>query len=157
MFASMLGSFLTIIILTGILVGVITIIAVTASSDEVVIDKKTVLVMKLDKTIADRAPKMPVFAFTGTEKPTGLSDILKNLKKAKADKNISGIFLDLSGVAASMATVEEIREGLLDFKTSGKFVWAYSEGYDQKAYYVATASDRICSSLKKNVKAILNL
>lgn len=143
MFASMLGSFLTIIILTGILVGVITIIAVTASSDEVVIDKKTVLVMKLDKTIADRAPKMPVFAFTGTEKPTGLSDILKNLKKAKADKNISGIFLDLSGVAASMATVEEIREGLLDFKTSGKFVWAYSEGYDQKAYYVATASDRI--------------
>jgi protease-4 len=143
MFASMLGSFLTILILTVILVGIIAIIAVSASDDEVVIDKNTVLVMKLDKSIVDRAPRMPVFAFTGTEKPTGLTDILKNLKKAKADKNITGIYLDLSGVAASMATIEEIREGLLDFKKSGKFIWSYSEGYDQKAYYLATAGDKI--------------
>ena len=79
----------------------------------------------------------------GTEKYLGLTDILKNLKKAKTDKNVPGIYLDLSSVQASMATVEEIREGLLDFKKSGKFIWAYSEGYDQKAYYLASTADKI--------------
>ena len=143
MFASMLGTVLVLIILFIISLGIVAGIVAATSSDEVVIDKNTILVFKMDKPVADRSPKMPVFGMFGTEKYLGLTDILKNLKKAKTDKNVPGIYLDLSSVQASMATVEEIREGLLDFKKSGKFIWAYSEGYDQKAYYLASTADKI--------------
>ncbi|MCX6281445.1 MAG: signal peptide peptidase SppA [Bacteroidetes bacterium] len=143
MFASMLGTFLVILIIFLISLGIIAGIVAVASNDEVTIDKNTVLVIKLDKAIADRSPSMPVFSLNGTEKYTGLNDILNNLKKAADDKNIAGICLDLSIVQASMATVEEIREGLIEFRKSGKFVWAYSEGFDQKAYYLASVADKI--------------
>lgn len=143
MFASMLGTFLVLMILFFLTVGIIAGIVAATSSDEVVIEKNTMLVLKFDRTIADRAPKMPLLGMYGTEKYSGLTDILKNLKKAKKDKSIAGIWLDLSMVPANMATTEEIREGLLDFKNSGKFIWAYSEGYDQKAYYLASVADKI--------------
>lgn len=143
MFASMLGTFLVFVFLFLISLGIVAGIIAAASSDEVIIYKNTMLVLKMDKPMADRSPKMPVFGMFGTEKYASLTDILKNLKKAKTDKNISGIYLDLSSIQASMATVEEIREGLLDFKKSGKFIWAYSEGFDQKAYYLASAADKI--------------
>ncbi|TRZ71228.1 MAG: signal peptide peptidase SppA, partial [Bacteroidetes bacterium] len=118
-------------------------IVAAASSDEVVIDKNTVIVVKLNKQIADRSPKMPVINMFGTEKYSGLTDILNNLKKARTDKNVPGIYLDLSDVQVSMATIEEIREALIDFRTSGKFIWAFSEGYSQKAYYLASVADKI--------------
>ena len=124
-------------------IGIVAGSVAAASNDEVVIDKNTVLVLKMDKPIADRVPKMPVLVMFGAEKYSGLTEILRNLKKAKTDKNVPGIYLDLSTVQASMATVEEIREGLLDFKKSGKFIWAYSEGYDQKSYYLASTADKI--------------
>ncbi|MCX6286723.1 MAG: S49 family peptidase [Bacteroidetes bacterium] len=143
MFASMLGTFLVIVILFLVSIGIVAGIVAVASNDEVVIDKNTVLVIKMDKPIADRVPKMPVFRMMGAEKYAGLTEILKDLKKAKTDKNVPGIYLDLSTIQASMATIEEIREGLLDFKKSGKFIWAYSEGYDQKAYYLASVADKI--------------
>lgn len=143
MFASMLGTFLLIVILFIISLGIIAGIVAVASSDEVVISKNTILVMKMDKPLADRSPKMPVFGMFGAEKYAGLTEILDNLKKAKTDKNVPGIYLDLSSVQASMATVQEIRDGLLDFKKSGKFIWAFSEGYDQKAYYLASTADKI--------------
>jgi protease-4 len=141
--ASMLGTFLVIMLFALISIGIIAGIVAVASSDETVIDKNTVLVMKLDQPFADRAPKLPVLSMMGGEKMTGLNDILANLKKAKSDPNIKGIYLDLSMVGASLATTEEIRQALIDFKESGKFIWAYSEGYDQKAYYLATTADRI--------------
>jgi len=143
MFASMLGTFLVIVLIFLISLGIVAGIVAATSNDEVVIDKNTVLVFKMDKPLADRSPKMPVFGMYGTEKYSGLNDILQNLKKAKTDKNITGIYLDLSVVQASMASVEEIRDGLLDFKKSGKFIWAYSEGYDQKAYYLVSVADKI--------------
>jgi protease-4 len=73
----------------------------------------------------------------------GLNDILKNIQLAKNDDKIKGIYLDLSYISAGMATIEEIREALIDFKTSGKFIVSYSEGYSQKAYYLASVSDKI--------------
>ena len=143
MFASMLGTFLVIVIIFLVSLGIVAGIVAIASNDEVTIDKNTVLVIKMDKLIADRSPSMPVFSLNGTDKYDGLNDILKNLKKAADDKNIAGIYLDLSMVQASMATVEEIRDGLIEFRKSGKFIWAYSEGMDQQAYYLASVADKI--------------
>ena len=54
-----------------------------------------------------------------------------------------GIFLDMTFVSAGMATVDEIRNALIDFKTSGKWIVSYSEVYTQKAYYLASVADEI--------------
>ncbi len=104
----------------------------------------TLLHVKLNKEIADRGSKTKfVMGYAGPERTTGLNDILDNLKKAAQDDNISGIWLDLGDIPAGISTLDEIRDGLLEFKTSGKFIWAYSEGYSQKSYYLATAADKI--------------
>jgi protease IV len=144
MFASMLGTFLTLTLLLIISMGIIIGIAASASDETVEISKNTVLLVKLDKTIVDRAPKSPFnFNFSGTEKMMGLDVILENLKKAKKDDNIAGILLNLEEIPAGIATIDEVREGLLDFKKSGKFIWAYSEAYSQASYYLATTADKI--------------
>ncbi len=144
MFASMLGTLVLILISTFIGIAVVAAIIAAASSSETVIQKNTLLLMKLDREITDRAPKSNFnFSPAGYEKTNGLDEILKNLRKAKNDGKIAGILLDLSEIPAGIATVDEIREGLNDFRSSGKFIWAYSEGYSQKTYYLATVADRI--------------
>jgi protease-4 len=144
MFASMLGTFLLIALVTFISIGIIAAIVATASSEETVITQNTVLHIKLNKEIADRSSKTKfVMGYAGPEKTTGLNDLLDNLEKAKEDDNIAGIYLDLSDIPAGISTLDEIRNGLIGFKTSGKFIWAYSEGYTQKSYYLATVADKI--------------
>ncbi len=144
MFASMLGTFLLIALVTLISIGIIAAIVATASSEETVITPNTLLHVKLNKEIADRSSKTKfIMGYAGPEKTTGLNDLLNNLKKAKEDDNIAGIYLDLSDIPAGISTLDEIRDGLISFKTSGKFIWAYSEGYTQKSYYLATAADKI--------------
>lgn len=84
----------------------------------------------------DLGPFMP--------KPSlGLNDIIDNLKKAKDDKNIRGIYLEISDPVAGFATLEEVRNALMDFRTSGKFIYAYSEVFSQKAYYLATTANKL--------------
>ncbi len=107
----------------------------------------SVLHLKFDKSIVDRASKNPFEGFSPfsmkPEKNMGLNDILANIKKAKADENIKGIYLDLDIIPAGFATVEEIRNALIDFKTSGKFIVSYSDVYSQKGYYLASVSDKV--------------
>ena len=144
MFASMLGTFLLLVLVFIICVGIIAAIVATASSDETVISKNTLLHIKLNKEVPDRGTKMKfVMGYAGPEKSIGLNDLLDNLQKAKSDVNIAGIYLDLSDIPSGISTLDEIRDGLIDFKSSGKFIWAYSEGYTQKSYYLATAADKI--------------
>jgi protease-4 len=98
----------------------------------------------LDKPIADRTPANPIFIDLATmSRQTGLNDILKKIKKAEEDKNIAGIFLDISSIDAGISTVSEIRNALDDFRKSGKFIYSYSEDFSQGAYYLASVSDRI--------------
>ncbi len=144
MFASMLGTFLLFVLVTLISIGILAAIVATASSDDTVISKNTVLRMTLSKAIVDRGSKSKiVMGYAGPDNNTGLNDLLDNLKKAKKDDNVAGIYMDLSDIPAGIATVDEIRDALIEFKTSGKFIWAYSEAYSQKSYYLATAADKI--------------
>jgi protease-4 len=73
----------------------------------------------------------------------GLNTILLNIKKAKDDKDIKGIYLEISNPIAGFATLEEIRNALIDFRSSGKFIYAYSETYSQKAYYIASTASKL--------------
>ena len=95
--------------------------------------------MSLSGAIQDRGDDNPfrngMFQFD-MEGALGLNDILENLDKAKENENVKGILLDLSSVGSGIGTLEEIRNALLDFKESGKFIYAHSEYYTQKAFYL---------------------
>ena len=86
-------------------------------------------------------------------KTIGLNTILNLIKKAATDNNIKGISLQANYILTNYASIEEIRNALLDFRKTGKFVYSYSETMAQNVYYLATAADSILYILK----ATLNL
>jgi protease-4 len=144
MFASMLGTLLTIFLISVICIGIIAGIISAASTQVESVSKNTVLHLTLDNNILDREPGMRLFFdMSGPNKSYGLDEIIRNIKKAKEDNNIQGIYLDLTDVPAGITTVGEIREALKDFKSSGKFIYAYSNVLSQKAYYLATVADKV--------------
>lgn len=146
MLASMLGTFITVVILFFLGFAIIVGIVITATADEeVVIAGNTVLCLNFDKPIAERAPAMPFnFSPMGAGNAVGLDDILKSIAKAKDDTKIKGIYLNTENVPAGMGTLQEIRNALLDFKQSGKFLLSYGNYYSQGAYYLASAADQVC-------------
>lgn len=147
MFASMTGSFILIVILFFIFMGMVLSVASLSKKEVVIVPANSVLQLKLNDEITDRSSSNPFnnfdFSSFNTTKSPGLNEILQNIKKAKTDDNIKGIFLDLGTIPSGIATIEEIRNALLDFKSSKKFIISYSEEYTQKAYYIASVSDKI--------------
>jgi protease-4 len=152
-FGAFFGSILGLLI-TGIIVTLIVVASVMgALKDSMDGDtsykskENTVLRLNLNGEIKERSVKNPFENLDlGPLMPksgVGLNDILANLKKAKADKDIKGIYLEISEPVAGFATLEEIRNALLDFKSSGKFIYAYSEAYSQKAYYLASTASKL--------------
>lgn len=106
----------------------------------------SVLKIDLDKPIEERSSENPFEGFgpiQGTGDAIGLVELKKSLKKAKEDDNISGIYLQTEDPQAGWATVEEVRNALIDFKQSKKFVYAYAEGMSEKGYYLASVADKI--------------
>ena len=144
--ATMLAIFISSLILFFIFLGIIGAI-VASSNTPVTVKSNSILKLTFDRIIVDRSQNNPLaglnFYGFGKVKQDGLNDILDNIKKAKNDKHIKGIFLELSLIPARFATVEEIRNALIDFKKSGKFIVAYSDYYTQKAYYLASIADKI--------------
>ena len=137
----------------GLMLGVFSIIiifsilAASGDSKEVQLDKPYVLRLELNGEIQDRVEDMPfdLSEITGQDvNILGLNDILANIKKAKTDENIKGIYIEIGMISAGFATREEIRNALLDFKESGKFITTYSEIYTQGSYYLASVADYIC-------------
>jgi len=147
MFASMLGTVLTLVIVFFIIMGMITAFISMAEKQTVVVDPNTVLKITLDQPIPERTPKSPFGNYDMVsqefKKPIGLNDILANIDKAARDEKIKGIFLNPSMIPAGMATIREIRDALQEFKNSGKWIIAYSDAYSQSAYYLATVADQI--------------
>lgn len=148
MLASMAGFFLTMIVLFFFFAILIASLLTFTKKEEVVVKPKTVLHLTLKEAIPERSQASP-FSFSetrlfSTSNVPGLLETNDLLKRASEDDNISGILLDLSEIGSGMATMEEVRNALLKFKESGKFVVAYGEVYSQKAYYLATTADIIC-------------
>lgn len=147
MFASMLGFFISVAILFFIFLGIVASIASFANKEEVIVKNNTILHLQLTEEVVDRTPNNPMenfnFSSFKPEMAIGLNDILDNLKKAESDENISGIFLDLSSIRTGISTLSEIRNGIKEFKKSGKFVIAYAEYYSQGSYYLASVADQV--------------
>ena len=145
MLASMLGTFITFVILCFLVFAIIFGVIIAYSADEeVLISEKSILYLNLDKPIAERTPKMPFFMNPmGSGAVLGLDDILKNIAKAKEDENIVGIYLNTENITAGMGRLKEIRDALIDFRSSGKFLVSYGNYYTQASYYLATAADHL--------------
>jgi len=145
--ASILGTFIA---LGVILVLFIVIISAMASSvggiESVKLKSNSVLEVKLEALVKDYAPKSDdpfdeIFGFN--DQKIGLNSILNAIENAKDDENIKGISITTLGVNAGVAQTQAIRNKLLEFKETGKFIKAYADIYDQKSYYFSSVADSI--------------
>ena len=152
-FASTLGTvvgFVLIIFLSGlILAGIIGSAIMAGKSDsEVKVKSNSVLVIDLSETIVERTPENPFeniqIEGLGGSNGLELSDFIMALDAAAKDSNIKGILIRGAYFSGGMATMQTVRDHIVQFKdSSNKFVIAYEEAYTQGAYYVASASDEV--------------
>ena len=96
-----------------------------------------------ENPFADLMNSMPYSSYA-QESTVGLDDILSNIRLAKNDDRIRGIWLDGAELSMAPASAKAIRDALLDFKSSGKWVIASAKSYGATNYYVASVADRIC-------------
>ena len=126
---------------------IIFIIAIIPEDEETKVKENSVLKIEFKDAILDRSSENPFESINSmdfsVENSVELKDVLDNIEKAKNDENINGIYLNFSNIQAGFSQVEEIREKLLDFKESGKFIYAYSDSYSQSAYYLASVADKV--------------
>ncbi|MDD2938198.1 MAG: signal peptide peptidase SppA, partial [Proteiniphilum sp.] len=118
----------------------------SVSSDKFILQENTVLNLRLDGPIVERTPEEdPFTSMLAADYPseTGLNDIVSAIRKAKNEDKIKGIYLDSRTLSASMATLAEIRQELLSFKESGKFIVSYADTYSQSGYYLASTADKV--------------
>jgi protease-4 len=151
-FLKMLLAVIAGLIITSILFFVIMLSAISgiaaAGSKSVDIPEKSVLVIKTGAMIPDRSQSNPFsmidpVTMTFTQTP-GLNEILKNLRKAAEDENISGILLETGTMPSGWATADEIRTALEEFRKSGKFIYSYADYMlMQEGYFISTAADAI--------------
>jgi len=149
-FAATLGATIagTLFFLIGLmLVGAIAGAIAASESKGKPIKENSVLNISLNNPIVDRTSNDPFSMLgnlSGGESSVGLNDILRSLENAKTDDKIKGILLsNMSAANTGAATIEELRNALLDFRLTGKFVISYSEYYGQMPYYLATVADKV--------------
>jgi protease-4 len=121
--------------------------SLSGGKEEVKIEPSSILHIRLDYSIKERTSDNPFQSMSfGSFEPStnlGLNDILKNIRKAKEDVNVKGIFLDIPNLDAGIATIEEIRGALLKFRESGKFIIAYSDMYTQGSYFLCSVANKV--------------
>lgn len=119
-----------------------------SEKSSVTLKPNSVYQLDLKGTLVDRSEENPFLlmasAFGGEENPVlGLDDILANIDKAKNDPNIKGIYLKGGELTGGWASIKEIRDALVDFKNTNKFIVAYADNYMQSNYYLASVADKI--------------
>lgn len=136
---------LMVAIVMGIL-GVISLVGLAASSASTTeVEDNSVFVLSLSGTLEERAKDDPFAFLTGqVSENLGLDKILASIQKAKDNENIKGIYIEAGAFAAgSPASMHAIREALLDFKKSGKWIVAYGDSYTQATYYISSVADKV--------------
>ena len=141
--ATMVGMFGFFIVM-GV-IGMMSIIGMIASGNAAQnVEKNSVFVLNLSGTISEQGSESPLSMFTGDNSlNSGLNDILSSIKKAKANDDIKGIYIEAGALATNYATLQEIRNALADFRKSGKWIVAYGDFYTQGAYYVASVANKV--------------
>lgn len=123
-----------------------------ATSKVVTLENNTIYRLKMDGVLVEQGQEEDPFSsfygelpgMGGTTSTVGLDQILSNIRLAKNDDRILGIWLDGASMSMGSASAKAIRDALLDFKQSGKWIIASAKQYGQTNYYVASVADRIC-------------
>ncbi|MBK6905247.1 MAG: signal peptide peptidase SppA [Saprospirales bacterium] len=143
MFASCLGVILAGVVLSLVSIGIMVQIAGQANKPKGV-KPNTVLHLSLEQPVPEQTNNLEMNPFDfKNQYILGLSDMVQAIKYAKTDDRVQGIYLDMKQISLGSATAGALRQALLDFKTSGKFIYAYSDYYQQGTYYIASAADQI--------------
>ena len=132
-------------ILYGVIFLLICLSAAGSSSSDVSVKDNSVLKISLTADMPDKVTDGMSFDYMSMTpiKQIGLNDALKSIEKAKTDDRIKGIYLDMDGASAGTATIEELRNKLIEFKESGKFIISYATAYSQFGYYLASVADEV--------------
>lgn len=115
------------------------------NSDQYVVQDNSILNLRLSGVIQERISVDDPFSdiMPRDESVMGLDEITSAIRKARNDNKIKGIYIDSRIFSASPATLSEIRQELLRFKESGKFIVAYADNYTQAGYYLASVADKV--------------
>ncbi|WP_296261321.1 signal peptide peptidase SppA [uncultured Phocaeicola sp.] len=128
------------------IIGIMSVAGMVASSSgsETKVNDNSVFILNLSGSVEERSQPNPLSQLMGDDFGTyGLDDILSSIKKAKDNEKIKGICLNAGAFSCSPASLEEIRNALVDFKESGKFIVAYGGNYLQNTYYLASVADKV--------------
>lgn len=146
-FKSLLASILGCSIVLGICFLIFFIVLAAMSAKEsYTLKDNTVLTLKLEGILSERVEEEnPLLAMLNqnSEPQIGLDDIVSSIKKAKENDKIKGIYINAGAFSASGASLKEMRDQLVDFKESGKFIVAYSDVYTQGCYYLSSVADKL--------------
>ena len=119
------------------------------STPKTKLEENTIYRIDLKGTLVEQAgeenPFDALFAEMYGQSTTtvGLSDLLSNIALAKDNDKVLGIYLKGGSLSAGPASAKALRDALLDFKQSGKFVIAYADSYSQTNYYIASVADKM--------------
>jgi protease IV len=145
--ASCFGSLIAFIVLGGLIlmvfIGIVS--NLSNSSDVTTVKDNSVLHLKLDVPITEAEVEDPFegLPIPGAVSSIGLLPLKQTIQHAKSDPKIEGIYLDVSMFMAGYGVAREIRQALEDFKSSGKWIVAYSEFYTEQAYYLVSVADNV--------------
>ena len=141
--ATIVGLLACTIIVT--IISVVAIVGIAASAEtETIVKENSIFKLELKGEVTERMIENPFASFMSEEQTAlGLNDILASIQKATENEYIKGIYLEAGGLIASPATIEEIRNALVRFKQSSKFVIAYGDNYTQADYYICSAADKV--------------
>ena len=147
-FIKNVGATIVGILLFGIIIGifgVMSLVGMVASGQATKnVKENSVLVLKLQGDLQEQAQDDVLGQLTGnTFNSLGMDAISSAIKKAKVNKDIKGIYLETGILSADVAQLQELRDQLVNFKKSGKWIVAYSDNYTQGCYYLATAADKV--------------
>lgn len=121
------------------------IIAAKSDAGETIIQDKSILTLHFKGSLEERKIENPLESILGDNSQTtyGLEDLLKAIKKAKENDKVKGIYINYEMLTGSFASLEELRNALVDFKSDGKFIVSYADTYSQGGYYLSSISDKI--------------
>ena len=146
-FASLLAFIIGLVLFFFIAIGIISLMISSGINKETVISENSILKINFSQPLNERSSNNPFDLIDlnnfAAKKQPGLNDILKCIDKASSDQKIKGIYIDLPTIQGGMAMIEELRNALLKFKKTGKFIYSYAENYSQGAYYLASVSDKV--------------
>ena len=126
-------------------IGIVSIVGIAASTEKTtIVNSNSIFKLELKGSVTERLIENP-FASLMSEEQTalGLNDILTSIQKAADNEHIKGIYLEAGGLVADPACTEEIRDALLRFKQTGKFIVAYGGNYTETDYYICSVADKV--------------